>query len=371
MAFAVGREGTVAALDLLSHTVDFVLQPPFACQPHELALDASRGFLAVLCYGEEQVAERRAQEPAGGSEVSSRPRLRPGTHALLIWDLHSQSLDSVRSGSDARHAFSHFKQCLRTHYAAGSTTAAPADAARTLARHATFSHAASPTSTSRLSGTDSMSTLCGGGGSGGMAAGGERSPSPRKARRSIDALRSALHMPVAQHRAAHGAATPADDSDIDGTATVPTLRVSAASPCAALGALAAPLPNLLLLHVDLEALLHDPEQHAEAQPPMLGEWHAQKQHSLKRQTTHDMTEPDERFLRLCEALALLHRWGVKPSAGVRAFCLLLVCTQVPVAKPLDLSYQLQLAAAPICVGAPSLSCRCGASAGSVTRHGCM
>ena len=136
---AIGVLGTAAVIDVFAERVKVVLQPPVATPPHEVAWDASRGLLAI--------ASRPPPTPAGtcpdpgptppskGSATKQGPGedSQPGT-SLIIWDLHTPTLDSAYGGPAAEKHFSQFLRCLRAHYPHGSGLASQHDASTAIRR---------------------------------------------------------------------------------------------------------------------------------------------------------------------------------------------------------------------------------------------
>lgn len=298
----IGKWGTAAAVNLLSQDVDFVLQPPFPCCPHEVALDTSRGFLAVFCRSS-------AANATPAKCPGQRPRLRADVDSLLVWDLHSAALDGCHVGSVARSAFAHFKKCLRVHFAKGSSYA------RTLG-HASTTLACTPSRLSLCESASFVSTT--------DASSPATSPHPRGTGVHRAQLHTALHVeprrPSFDGSQPSTATVPEHSPSLETSALcVPLLQVSAAQPCSSIVPLASPLPNLVLLQLDVEKLVVDRGSN--------GYWGCSPPGGDDKVCAlsggnEDPEDGDQNAAMLCTALSLLHRWGISPSAGS---CLPLPC----------------------------------------------
>lgn len=299
----------------MSSSIDCILQPPFSCQPQELALDGSRGFAAFLC---------RQPCPAPSTRAAPQQKTTPRPHVLLIWDLCSSSLDSCQVGPSARAAFSHFKQCLCTHYAGAAAQTVQTmctgisrshqqsvarGSAASFAHNSQISEALSFVSTSTAE-HDATSPVHS-----------PHHPAHHNLQEAAPQTRASpfhsLHHLAPCLRPEAALQSPCSESDahhghvhIFMHAVMPPLR------CPEMMPLAAPLPNLLLLQLDVSRLVAGGanEEDGNALPVVKGA-ERPKRGGEGRLAVIELSA-DVRASLVATSLALLHRWGIWAEAGV-------------------------------------------------------
>lgn len=353
---AIGVNGTAAVIDVFAEAVAAVLQPPVATPPHEVAWDASRGLLAIASHPPSTTSAAPAAAASTTNTQHVRGSAAPKVGAagpastLIIWDLHTPSLDSAYGGEAAEAHFAQFLRCLRAHYPHGSGLASQHDASTAIRRsHGLLDHplASSGHSLSRLSassnislGTDAteltfvVSPRTSGSTSHPFSGfhSGSGAP-PHNPHLPASLLRqphfvhggdpnspvSSAHNTGFGPMSQHGGALAAVFHTLVDTVSLPGMHVRPVARPAALTLLPSPLKPLQLLQMHVGKIVSEGDGAAAAvAAPLLsgssrgGSWRS----ADGRGSAHGHCDlRHAQAAMLCTALALTHRWGLDRDAG--------------------------------------------------------
>eukprot|EP00892_Ulva_mutabilis_P007952 jgi/Ulvmu1/5529/UM023_0065.1 len=358
---AVGVHGTAAVIDIFAENVATVLQPPVPTPPHEVAWDASRGLLAIAsrpCPPGTSAAA--SPDPPSNGRHAKPPAAATAATSLIIWDLHTPTLDTAYGGPAAEKHFSQFLRCLRAHYPHGSGLASQHDASTAIRRsHGNIDQplTSSGHSLSRLSASSNISL-------GTDATELTFVVSPRNAVTSSHPFSFSTsshavpphhpHLPahfLRQPHFVHGGdpSTPASSAHhtafgplsphgpgldaifqmLPDSVSMPAMYVRPVTRPTALTPLPSPLKPLQLLQMHVGKIVSEQDSSAVAvAAPLLGSTSrsGRRRSSDRRSSLPELWDVKHaQATMMCTALSLTHRWGLNSEADAALAGVLLDC----------------------------------------------